>query len=81
MQGCSPNDPSSGRESSSETRSSWHDRVPHAGVRRGTLHESWRLYDSLPVSFARAAFAMFLVSEVHPFADGNGRMARLFDER
>jgi Fic family protein len=26
---------------------------------------------------ARALFAMFLVSEVHPFTDGNGRLARL----
>ena len=27
--------------------------------------------------FARAVLLMFLVSEVHPFTDGNGRMARL----
>jgi Fic family protein len=26
---------------------------------------------------ARAAMAMFVVSEVHPFSDGNGRTARL----
>ena len=26
--------------------------------------------------FARAVFAMFLVAEVHPFSDGNGRVAR-----
>jgi Fic family protein len=26
---------------------------------------------------ARALLAMFLVSEVHPFSDGNGRLARL----
>ncbi len=25
----------------------------------------------------RAIFMMFLVSEVHPFADGNGRVARV----
>jgi hypothetical protein len=43
----------------------------------GTLRESWRLYESLPDGFARAAFAMFVVSEVHPFADGSGRMARV----
>ena len=27
--------------------------------------------------FARAVYVMFLVSEVHPFADGNGRVARI----
>ena len=43
----------------------------------GTLREGWRFYESLAPGFARAAFAMFAVSEVHPFADGNGRMARL----
>jgi Fic/DOC family protein len=43
----------------------------------GTLREGFRFYDSLPPGFPRACFAMFLVSEVHPFADGNGRAARL----
>ena len=43
----------------------------------GTLREGFRFYDSLQPGFARACFAMFLVSEVHPFADGNGRTARL----
>jgi hypothetical protein len=43
----------------------------------GTLREAFRVYGSLPAGFGRAAFAMFLVAEVHPFADGNGRMARL----
>lgn len=43
----------------------------------GTLREAFPFYASLPAGFARAAFAMFLVSEVHPFADGNGRTARL----
>jgi fido (protein-threonine AMPylation protein) len=27
---------------------------------------------------ARGAFMMFVVAEVHPFNDGNGRLARLF---
>src|SRR5690606_24879099 len=27
--------------------------------------------------FAKAAYMMFLVSEVHPFLDGNGRIARI----
>ena len=43
----------------------------------GTLRHAYPLYGSLPAGFARAAFAMFLVAEVHPFADGNGRTARL----
>jgi hypothetical protein len=44
---------------------------------RGTLVEGSRLLPSVPAGLARALFAMFLVSEVHPFADGNGRLARL----
>jgi Fic family protein len=42
----------------------------------GTLREGFRFYNSLPAGFHRAVFAMFLVSEVHPFADGSGRVAR-----
>jgi hypothetical protein len=42
----------------------------------GTLREAWRFYSTLPAGFARATFAMFAVTEVHPFADGNGRVAR-----
>ncbi|MGN6372653.1 MAG: Fic family protein [Solirubrobacteraceae bacterium] len=44
---------------------------------RGTLKEGFAILDTLPPGLARAAFAMFLVAEVHPFADGNGRVARL----
>ena len=32
---------------------------------------------SLDDPIARAIYMMFLVSEVHPFDDGNGRMARI----
>jgi hypothetical protein len=42
----------------------------------GTLRDAWRLYETLPAGFARAVFAMFVVTEVHPFSDGNGRVAR-----
>ena len=42
----------------------------------GTLREGWTYYETLESGFARAVFAMFLVTEVHPFADGNGRVAR-----
>lgn len=44
---------------------------------RGTLIEGSRILPSVPAGTARALLAMFLVSEVHPFADGNGRLARL----
>lgn len=44
---------------------------------RGTLVEGSRLLPSIPPGAARALMAMFLVSEVHPFNDGNGRLARL----
>ncbi len=42
----------------------------------GTLREAWSFYETLPAGFPRALFAMFAVSEVHPFADGNGRVSR-----
>lgn len=35
------------------------------------------LLPSVPAGVARALMAMFLVSHVHPFTDGNGRLARL----
>lgn len=44
---------------------------------RGTLVEGSRLLPTVPAGMARALLAMFLVAEVHPFTDGNGRLARL----
>ena len=44
---------------------------------RGTLVEGSKLLPSVPSGTARALMAMFLVAEVHPFTDGNGRLARL----
>ena len=44
---------------------------------RGTLAEGFAFYRSLETPFQRAAFLMFLIVEVHPFADGNGRTARI----
>ena len=49
--------------------------VPH--LVRGTLVEGSKLLSTVPAGTARAVMAMFLVSEVHPFTDGNGRLARL----
>ncbi|HKI92199.1 MAG TPA: Fic family protein [Gaiellaceae bacterium] len=43
----------------------------------GTLREGFGFYRRLTSPFARAVFQMFLVSEVHPFDDGNGRIARV----
>ncbi len=36
----------------------------------GTLKKGFELYQSLDAPFHRAVFMMFLVAEVHPFADG-----------
>lgn len=44
---------------------------------RGTLIKSFDLYSLLNHPFKKAAYMMFIVSEIHPFADGNGRMARI----
>jgi hypothetical protein len=43
----------------------------------GTLSEGFRIYQRLTEPLHRAIFMMFLVSEVHPFTDGNGRIARI----
>jgi len=44
---------------------------------RGTLNVGFDYYAALSSPFAKAIYMMFLVSEVHPFNDGNGRMARV----
>jgi len=49
----------------------------HPDLFRGTLREGFAIGHTLPEGLPRAIFAMFLVAEVHPFADGNGRVARL----
>ena len=43
---------------------------------KGTLTQGFAFYNSLIDPLARALFMMYLVSEVHPFDDGNGRTAR-----
>ncbi|HEC90953.1 MAG TPA: Fic family protein, partial [Alphaproteobacteria bacterium] len=43
----------------------------------GTLEQGFDLCRGLETPFQRAVFMMFLVAEVHPFADGNGRTARI----
>jgi Fic family protein len=43
----------------------------------GTLREGFQRLVDLDTAWERAVLSMFLVSEVHPFADGNGRVARI----
>jgi fido (protein-threonine AMPylation protein) len=49
----------------------------HPDYVEGTLDAGFALYKDLPPGLARAIFVMFLVSDVHPFVDGNGRAARI----
>ena len=43
----------------------------------GTLAEGWRRLEQLDTAWERAVYTMFLVPGVHPFTDGNGRVARV----
>jgi len=47
------------------------------GFVQGTLQEGSQLALTVPEGLARAIFYAFLVSETHPFSDGNGRLSRL----
>ncbi len=44
---------------------------------RGTLMKGFEYYQSLESAFAKALFMLFMISEVHPFNDGNGRISRI----
>ena len=63
----------------------WKDQVNQAGstvfvlpgLVPGTLREAFERIQALVDPLARALMTMFVVSEVHPFMDGNGRTARL----
>jgi hypothetical protein len=63
----------------------WKDKSNQAGLTvfvhptlvPGTLREGYARIESLAHPFARALMTMFVVAETHPFADGNGRTARL----
>lgn len=44
---------------------------------KGTLVKGFEFYRALSTPFAKALFIMFMISEVHPFNDGNGRIARV----
>jgi hypothetical protein len=43
----------------------------------GTLTVAFEIYDHLQPGLERALFMHLVVSEVHPFEDGNGRIARI----
>jgi hypothetical protein len=47
------------------------------GLVAGTLQAGWERVRELDTAFERAVYVMFLVTEVHPFDDGNGRLARV----
>lgn len=51
-------------------------RFVEPGLVRGTLRQGFEFYRGLEHPFARALAMMFFVAEVHPFDDGNGRIAR-----
>ncbi len=44
---------------------------------RGTLERAFALFHQLDTPFQRAAFMMFMIAEIHPFDDGNGRLGRV----
>jgi len=43
----------------------------------GTLIQGFDIYQSLPVGLKRSIFIHFMISEIHPFDDGNGRLSRI----
>jgi hypothetical protein len=49
----------------------------HPEMAEGTLIEGYRYYEALPAGLSKAIFMMYLIAEVHPFTDGNGRVGRV----
>jgi hypothetical protein len=43
----------------------------------GTLKQGFKYCAALTDPMAKAVFMMFMISEVHPFTDGNGRISRI----
>lgn len=44
---------------------------------RGTLRKGYEYYRALEHPFAKSLFMLFMISEIHPFSDGNGRISRI----
>jgi fido (protein-threonine AMPylation protein) len=42
-----------------------------------TFKQGFKYYAALTDPMAKAIFMMFMVSEIHPFDDGNGRISRI----
>lgn len=49
----------------------------HPDYVRGTLRKGWELAQDVAPGVARAIFAAFMLSDIHPFVDGNGRISRI----
>ena len=47
------------------------------GLVKGTLKKGFDFYHALRSPYAKAVFMLFMISEVHPFDDGNGRISRI----
>ena len=43
----------------------------------GTLYKGLSLLSAIEPGFNRALYVLFVITEVHPFADGNGRVSRV----
>lgn len=43
----------------------------------GTLTKAFEIYETLSKGLERAIFMQFMISECHPFDDGNGRLSRI----
>jgi hypothetical protein len=43
----------------------------------GTLRQGFKFYAALTDPMAKAILIMFMISEIHPFIDGNGRLSRI----
>lgn len=50
----------------------------HPDLVEGTLRKGFEIVRALTEPFHRAVAMMFVLSEVHPFGDGNGRVSRAF---
>jgi len=44
---------------------------------KGTFIKGFEFYSALNNPLAKAVYIMFMISEIHPFLDGNGRIARV----